>query len=416
MRILHLIHQYLPKYVGGTELYTQAVARGQVQRGHQVSIFYRAGGVNAGLERRVENGVTIYGAWSGPLTTNRRFMATFGDATLERAFGRALDNARPDVLHVEHLMGLPVALVHAAQRRHIPFVITLHDYWWVCANAQLLTNYSRRVCRGPQAFVNCARCALARSGHPHFFLGAPPLAVALGERNALLEGVLKHAAGIVAPTEFVRAWYAGHGAPADRLSVISHGLEGASVAKKATPRDDGVVRFVYIGGLTWQKGIHVLVEAFSRVRSRAGCAPELWLAGDETGEPELVARLKAKAVPNVRWLGRLDRPDVWATLALADVVVVPTLWYETFSLIVSEAFAAGLPVIASRIGPLADRIQTGVNGMLVPPGNLLAWREAMQRVVDDPAYLAELRQHIEPPMTLDAHLDALDALYQQVIY
>jgi glycosyltransferase involved in cell wall biosynthesis len=411
MRVLHLLHQYLPKYVGGTELYTQAVARGQVRRGHQVSIFYRAGGSNTGLERRVEDGITIYGAWSGPLSTNRRFLATFGEHSLARAFERALDNARPDVLHVEHLMGLPVALIHAAERRGIPFVITLHDYWWVCANAQLLTNYSRRVCQGPQAFVNCARCALARGGHPHFFVGAPPLAALLARRNALLGQVLKHAAGIIAPTDFVRAWYAGHGAPADRLCVISHGLEGVSAVKKAAPRGDGIVRFVYIGGLTWQKGLHVLVEAFSRVRG----ASELWIAGDETAEPEFVAGLKAKAVPNVRWLGRLGRPEVWATLAQADVVVVPTLWYETFSLIVSEAFAAGLPVIASRIGPLADRIQDGVNGALVAPGNLPAWRAAMQRAVDDPAYLDGLRQHIEPPMTLDTHLDALDALYQQAI-
>ena len=98
-----------------------------------------------------------------------------------------------------------------------------------------------------------------------------------------------------------------------------------------------------------------------------------------------------------------------------DVVAVPTLWYETFSFIVSEAFVAGLPVVASRLGPLADRVRDGVDGLLLPPGDVSAWRAAMQRLADSPDLLARLRANVRPPMTLEAHVDQLETLYTRLV-
>ncbi|RME49863.1 MAG: glycosyltransferase [Caldilineae bacterium] len=171
------------------------------------------------------------------------------------------------------------------------------------------------------------------------------------------------------------------------------------------------VRFVYIGGLAWQKGVHTLVEAFGGVRGNA----ELWIAGDESFDPAYVARLRAIAAPAVRFLGRLSRAAVWETLAQVDAVVVPTLLYETFSFIVSEAFAAGVPVIASRLGPLTDRVRDGVDGLLVPPGDVAAWRRAMQRLVDEPDLLSTLRAGIQPVETMDAHAAAIEEVYKNAV-
>jgi glycosyltransferase involved in cell wall biosynthesis len=116
----------------------------------------------------------------------------------------------------------------------------------------------------------------------------------------------------------------------------------------------------------------------------------------------------------VRFLGRLTREEVWDTLAQVDVVVVPTLWYETFSFIISEAFIAGVPVIASRLGPVADRVRDGVDGLLVPPGDVSAWRAALQRLVEEPNFLARLRANVRPPMTLNEHVGRIEALYAQL--
>jgi glycosyltransferase involved in cell wall biosynthesis len=98
-----------------------------------------------------------------------------------------------------------------------------------------------------------------------------------------------------------------------------------------------------------------------------------------------------------------------------DVVAVPSLWYETLSFIAHEAFVAGLPVIASRMGVLADVVRDDVDGLLVTPGDIAAWQVAMQRLVDDPGELRRLRAGVRPPLTTDEHLAELIQVYAQVL-
>lgn len=410
MRILHLVHQYVPEHVGGTELYTQWLAQEQSRRGHEVTVFYRRSAEGAGKKVVTQDGVRAWAEWAGIQSPTRRFLATLGDPAMDRAFERALQETRPELIHVQHLMGLPVSLFYSVKRHAIPFVITFHDFWWVCANAQLLTNYSQRLCDGPRAYLNCAHCALARAGHPQLAPALPGLAGWLAWRNHGLRQVVKAARRLIAPTEFVRAWYAAHGAPTQNLIVVLLGM-GAAPVFRQIPKPGGIVRFAYIGGLSWQKGVHVLVEAFRQVKGTA----ELWIAGDESFDPSYVARLRALALPNVRFLGKLAREQVWETLAQVDAVVVPAIWYETFSFIVSEAFFAGVPVVASRLGPLADRVRDGTDGLLVSPGDTVAWRTALQRLVDEPGLLAHLRAGVHPPVMIAEHAVQTESLYAQVI-
>jgi glycosyltransferase involved in cell wall biosynthesis len=411
MRILFLVHQYLPEHVGGVELYTRWLAQALSQRDHQVTVFYRRSAKEVGLEQRTEGGLQIWAAWNGLLSPTRRFLVTFRDPLIAGAFERVLEQTRPDLVHVQHLMGLPAALSRSIHRQGLPFVITLWDFWWVCANAQLLTNYSQQICDGPRAYLNCARCALARAGYSQLWPALPVLAGPLARRNHLLREIMQAAGCLFAPTAFVRDWYKAHGAPAQNLIVVPAGLDYPVRGSPLAPRSEAPLRFVYIGGLAWQKGVHILLEAFKGIRDRA----ELWIAGDESADPDYVARLHAQAPPNVRFLGKLAREKVWETLAQVDVVTVPSMWYETFSFLVSEAFAAGAPVIASRLGPLAGRVRDGVDGLLVPPGDVAAWRTALQRLVDETDLLPRLRANVRPPTTLDEHVEQIEALYAQVI-
>ena len=193
--------------------------------------------------------------------------------------------------------------------------------------------------------------------------------------------------------------------------VLPPGLDHFPLPQVGPPHP-GPVRFAYVGGLSWQKGVHVLVDAMHDLVGRA----ELWIAGDETFDPAYVARLRAgKRCPGVRFLGRLARAQVWEILAQVDAVVVPTLWYETFSFIVSEAFAAAKPVIVSRLGPLADRVRDGVDGLLVAPGDTRAWVAALQRLADDRPYLERLCAGVRPPLTIEEHVVQLEQLYREML-
>jgi glycosyltransferase involved in cell wall biosynthesis len=218
------------------------------------------------------------------------------------------------------------------------------------------------------------------------------------------------ARALIAPSKFVSNWHAAHGIPSDKLQVIPHGLDAPPPQPKYGREPEVPIRFAFIGGLSWQKGVHILLEAFKEIESEA----ELWIAGDETVEPDYVSALKQLAPANVRFLGKLPREAVWDTLNQVDVVVVPSMWYETFSFIVSEAFAAGVPVVASRLGPLAERVRDGVDGLLVPPGDAQAMRRALLRFLQEPELLLQLQQGIPPVRTLDDHVAAVESLYLDV--
>ncbi|MBN1920431.1 MAG: glycosyltransferase [Anaerolineae bacterium] len=411
MRVLHLTHQYLPEKVGGVELYTHWLARAQVARGHDVAVFYRASASGTGCVHRTDAGIDVWQATDGVLTASRRFLSTFYSPHLLECFVTVLDEFKPEFVHVQHLMGLPYAIIETLIKRGIPYMVTLHDFWWQCANAQLLTNYSQELCQGPQpSFHNCARCALARAGG-YWQVGAWALAPLLAWRNRLLTRVLHAAAALVASTPFVLQWYAAHHALSERLHLLPLGMPWPEKLPARQREANGRVRFLYVGGLSYQKGLHVVLEAFRGLPPEA----ELWIAGDEQADPDYVALLRSMATANVRFLGRLTREAVWAVLVDADVVVVPALWYETFSFLISEAFAARKPVLASRIGALADRVNDGVDGMLLPPGDVAAWRKSMQGLLESPDKIEILRSGVGTQLSMDEHVDDLDEILNGVL-
>ena len=73
-----------------------------------------------------------------------------------RNWRQALDAFKPDLVHVQHLLGLPASLIDEVVKLGIPFLVTLHDYWWVCANANLLTNYDGQACQAVLGFISTA--------------------------------------------------------------------------------------------------------------------------------------------------------------------------------------------------------------------------------------------------------------------
>ncbi len=409
MKILHVVHQYLPEKVGGTELYTQTLAQYQVVAGHDVSIFtpsFKETSVT------VEDGIRVCRVNVGERGATAVFGSTFANTTLSQAFAQQLAENRPDLVHIEHLMGVPTNIVKRLQQHQIPCVITLWDFWWVCANAQLLTNYDQTICEGPNRFINCARCALARADLPQLPLLYPLLALPLARRNRLLRQVLQGANRLFAPAEFVRDWYVAYGAPAEKIVVVPPGLDYPEVMPRRELSVERPFRVGYIGGLSWQKGVHTLVDAFQSVENG-----ELWIAGDTEADPDYVAQLKLKVGGNtaVNFLGKLDRDAIWQLMAQLDVIVVTSIWYETFCFVISEAFAAGVPVIAYDLGVIAERIQHNQDGILLPVGDSQALAQTLQQLQQQPDKIKALQANIQPVPTMQQHAQAIEQQYQQVV-
>jgi glycosyltransferase involved in cell wall biosynthesis len=403
----------MPEHIGGTELYTRSLATNQASDGHKVSIFVPTNMSSGWPEPILEDEVKVYRYPIGDRGAGARFASTFRSKIIEYAFARFLDLEQPDIIHVQHLIGHPVAIIDLLAERSIPFALTLHDYWYICANAQLLTNYANSICQGPRWWLNCARCAFARINMSSADIISPVLAPPLGLRNRLLRKALVGARRLIAPTAFVRDIYVEHGVPVNKVAVISHGIDTPDGPLPRREPQINELSVAYIGGLSWQKGVHVLVEAFNSIPVE-GTRLTIW--GDLSAFPEYVKQLqKASTHPGIIFAGRLPRKDLWSTLADTDVVIVPSLWYETASLVVQEAFAAGVPVVASKIGALIERVSDGVDGLLVSPGEVPALAEVLSRLWANPELLRQLSDGIQPVRTISQHAEEIENLYLDVL-
>ena len=141
----------------------------------------------------------------------------------------------------------------------------------------------------------------------------------------------------------------------------------------------------------------------------------LSIIGDTAAFPDYVTQLRQLARhPGITFSGRLPRNQLWAALAHIDVVVVPSLWYETAALVIQEAFAARVPVVASRIGALGERVRDGVDGRLVPPGDVAALHDLLHQFWSDSSLLAQLRAGIRPVQTIQEHVRAVESTYAQI--
>ncbi len=411
MRIALVVHQFPPEHIGGTEIHTLTLARALVERGHVVSVFYPSNELGADRQE-TQYGVPLWQAANPPLPAaanpGRQFWRTFRNRAVEDSFGRFLESFYPDLVHFQHLQNVSARLISLAARQ--PRVLTLHDYWYVCPNSQLLRP-DGTLCDGLS--IACVDCALSRLGRALPRIVRPLAALPLWGRNLYLRSVLRTVDRFVAPSDYVKRIYLEQGLPAEKICVLPHGVSPARLQPSAEPIADvdGRPLFGFLGSLAPAKGVHVLVEAFRDMPPEAG----LVLYGDPTVFPAYVERLRRLAThPGVRFAGPLDHDHVGDALRRLDYLVVPSLWHETLCMVMDEAHALGVPVIASRLGALT-RVEDGVNGRLFQAGDVMALRQILMELAARPGLRAHYADQLPAVPTVDEQTEEMLALYGELL-
>jgi glycosyltransferase involved in cell wall biosynthesis len=461
MRVLFLVHDFLPAHPSGTEAYTGALALRLAERGHEVRIFATEKDIarpHLALERRTWQGLVVHEL------VNNLFYADFRETwdfpPAERAFAGVLDEFRPDVVHVMHLMYLSVGCVEAAHRRSLPVFLTLHDFWLQCARFGQRIHADGALCHTID-FARCGTC-LARFEYAQSPLARRAARVIAGVKSAsgVDLGNLARAAGerlrarrgrrasepdaadarrfeaaararetelrrrllpcverFFAPSRFLRERFREWGLPEERLETLAYGLElepfraltKASPGSRAAP---GTLRVAFLGTLAPHKAPHLVLEALALLPAELAARTTVTLYGPKHHFPEYVAGLERRAgALGARLPGALGREEVPAVLAAADLVIVPSVWYENSPLTIHEARAARTAVLVSDLGGMAELVEPDRQGWRFRGGDARDLAAHLERLLRDPGLLARL-DFDPPPKDMRVNAAELEERYQ----
>lgn len=352
------------------------------QRGHEVALYVRHNDELQGASRLAAA------------------VNTFWSATTWRDAGRQIQAFRPDVMHVHNTLALVSPSIYwRADQLKVPVVQTLHNFRLLCPQAMFLRD--GRVCEDcvgklPWRGVvhGCYRESSAQTAVVAGMLAAHRWAGTWQQR------VTRY----IALNEFCRQKFIAGGLPADRIVVKPNFVDVD--AGPATPQArDG---FLFVGRLSAEKGVEVLGQA-------AALLPDVRLTVVGSGPLQLAL----DGLAQVCLRGALPPAEVMGEMSRACALVIPSICNESFPRTLVEAMGSGLPVIASRIGALAELVVEGVTGLLFEPGNAADLAAKIRWAQAHPVQMAQMgqaaRSRYERLYTADINYQQLMGIYDEAM-
>lgn len=403
MRILQVVHAFPPHAWAGTELVTLHLSQALCARGDQVTVLTRIedpGAEEFSLREEQIEGLEVVQVVNN-YTRTTTFRLYYDNPFFDELFIRLLDRVRPDIVHFQHLAHLSVSLLSLAAALGYPTVLSLHDFFFPCHLIQLIDTQTR-LCPGPERGERCVPC-LKGFGPPE----------EIRRRFTYMEHALRAPNLVISPSAFLARKMLGY-FPflQERLCVVPLGVK--PVPRREQERQPGApLRILSVGILLPHKGAHVLLEAVEGLPPEAievslyGAALPFWQSYAD-GLQE-----KARNLP-VRFCGVYSHEQLGSILARHDVLVMPMIWEETFSILTREALMAGVPVIAARRGALPEVVQDGVNGLLFEAENATDLRRCLARLIAEPELVKRLRSVTPVVKTMEEYAGELEERYTQL--
>ena len=304
----------------------------------------------------------------------------FHDTAVNLSFGdqlhQALAERRFQIIHLHHYLHVGIDLIIALKRwfPQAKLLLTLHDYWGPCVYEGRLLRASGELCAGGDP-VSCDQCL---GGNRRGELAIRAL------RLQRLFGAVDH---LLCPSFFLKQQYLDWGVEPHKISVIENlPAPDASTFVPALPARGTALVVGFFGQVNPWKGLDVLIEAVHLARE-GGVDVELEVNGAQPPEGE--------AKIGVQFNGTYNPHQLAERMARVDVVAMASSWYENSPMVIQESFLHGRPVVAPRMGGMAEKIHDGQTGLLVPPGSATAMAEVMLRLVDQPEFLTQLQQGVQ---------------------
>ena len=445
MKILFISNGFPPRQWAGTETYTAGIAQELDRQGHQIQVL--CGG-------DWQEGPEYWNGYSDEFYHNiavRRlnfnwtkapdpFRYLYADPIVAEYLSGYLDELQPDLVHVTSCDILSASVLGVVKEAGLPLVLSLTDFWFLCPRWNLLRSDGEN-CTGVTTDWECLSCNLNDEKAyrwPSLILpeaivsralttvskypiltrqrGLRGMAGDMADRKEYLLKALELPDCRITASAFVRDVFLNNRVEAPiKVQAYGHDLAWLDDYTGKTP--SAVIRFGFIGQISYSKGVHLLLQAM-RFLEKSGSRSKMSLSifGDLGHDPTYSEMLQGLAgnVPDIQFKGTYSHDQSAAIFAGIDVLVVPSLWYD-FPLVIREAFASDTPVIATNLGGMAEAVEQEVNGLLFERDDAEDLAGQLQRIVDEPKLLEDLRVGLPPVKSIAEEVGELQTIYYSLM-
>ncbi|TDQ19369.1 glycosyltransferase involved in cell wall biosynthesis [Algoriphagus boseongensis] len=437
MKVLQVLNHFLPFQTAGTEVYTWALSKQLQKLGVEVKVIIPNKGTKEAGDY-VYDGIVVH-QFAEPSLVDRSLIMGFRAPEGLKHFVAYLKREQPDLVHFHELAGsngITLKHVLAAKETGAKVMMTFHLAGYSCKTGTLVYK-GEMLCDGVIDLQKCSTCYL----HTRGFSKAAPYLVrtsnvlhqlsidasqwnnkvgtALGTVHLLaklktdLHTLVDACDRVVSITHWYQQVLLANGIDRRKISFIPQGLPQSRTAlrveNKATQRP---LRLLFLGRINPFKGLHLLLEALKEIDSGMVTLSVYGNSDDAEYQSELRASTSNRI--NIYWKGNLQQKEVVETMQAHDVLCLCSTFSEMSPLVIQEAFAAGIPVIASHVYGNAEQIRHGENGLLFKFKDVESLREQIQACIDDPTLVNRLSKNIQPPLDFSVVAKAYYQLYQKL--
>ena len=435
MKILHCLRNYFPDSVGGTEIYVAALCKELQAMGLEVAVlkpsfnkepksyFYDGVEVLEYLEKSQPDAFLQTGLFPPQGLSN------FKDLLLQQ---------KPDALHFHESAGSNgITIFHllAAKEMCIPLFTTFHLSGNICMRDSFLYK-GKYECDGIINTYKCSVCMLQKKGL-HFAM--PELLSFIGkyfkqkisskkagkifnyplyvkEHKARLMNVNYCSHKIFVLSNWFKELLINNGLDHNRIVVLPSVIPSKKIGyveKKKNPLQNRKIRLIYVGRVAQIKGLHILLEAVLKLKQKNW---ELDIYGTVSEVPYYeFCRKQTEGNRLINWKGFLLHKDVITTLSNYDALIFPSIVQETMGMVMLEAFAANLPVIASSIWSVKEHIRNGENGFIFKKADSADLKRILEKILGEPSILLTIANNISSPLYMDEAANCTLLSYKEIL-
>jgi glycosyltransferase involved in cell wall biosynthesis len=341
-----------------------------------------------------------------PLTRISLVKNSVWSTDTRREFSELLDREAPDIVHVHNTFFMISPSVYSAcKERDIPVVQTLHNFRWICPAYTLYRNGN--VCE------DCLNGSLWNGIYHGCYRGSTAATAAVAlilASHRLMKTWDECVDYYIALTEFSREKFIAAGLRPSKIVVKPNFVE-----IDPGPRAKAGDFAVYVGRLSPEKGLDTLLHAWERLPAQC----PLQIVGDGPERAALEDQVRQRNILNVTFRGSLTRTETIAAMKEARFVVVPSVWYETFSMVIAEAMACGTPVVCSRLGAMKENVADRITGLHFSPGDAEDLARTAAWAWNHPAEMSEMgrtaRREYERRYTAERNYELLMEIYEKAL-